>query len=44
MGKKPIVRHSYFLFDKNSNLVDESIKRPSEKEALYVQIENYLSK
>lgn len=35
---------SYFLFDKNGNLVNESVKRPSEKEALYVQIENYINK
>ena len=35
---------SYFLFDKSGNLVDESIKRPSEGEALYSQIENYLGK
>ncbi|WP_257670156.1 TlpA family protein disulfide reductase [Parapedobacter tibetensis] len=33
---------SYFLFDKNGNLVDESAKRPSEKEMLYSQIKKYL--
>jgi len=33
---------SFFLFDKNGNLVNGFIKRPSEKEALYSQLENYL--
>ena len=34
---------TYFIFDKNSNLVVETIKRPSEREALYTPLETYLN-
>ncbi|MBK1442062.1 TlpA family protein disulfide reductase [Parapedobacter sp. ISTM3] len=34
---------SYFLFDKNGNLVAEPVRRPSEKEALYAQLDKYLN-